>query len=134
MDFASKKSMLKADEIRPSWLGSEGTGREGAIEEADGEVLLLIMVGEKDEPTLVHAIVDEELRPPITKVAHPLAVVVDLDAVRRLAAATFPQLGVGHLLVLHRACELGQKVEEIPGTDKHGDDAGGPSLGQDIGW
>jgi hypothetical protein len=49
--------------------------------------------------------------------------------VRGLAAATFSQLGVGHLLVFHRACELGRKVEEIPGTGKHGDDAGGPSLG-----
>jgi hypothetical protein len=36
-------------------------GGEGAVEEADGEVLLLILVGEKDEPTLMHAIVDEEL-------------------------------------------------------------------------
>jgi hypothetical protein len=47
-------------------------------------------VGEKDEPTLVHAVVDEELQPPIVKVTHPLAVVIDLDVVRELAAAAFP--------------------------------------------
>jgi hypothetical protein len=29
------------------------------------------MAGEKDEPTLVHAVVDEELRPPVAEVAHP---------------------------------------------------------------
>jgi hypothetical protein len=90
MDFVPEKSVLEADEFRPSRLGGEGTGGEGAIEEADGEVLLLILVGDKDEPTLVHAVVDEELRPPVAKVAHPLAVVVDLDTVRGLAAATFP--------------------------------------------
>jgi hypothetical protein len=28
---------------------------------------------------------------------------------------------------------LGRKAEEIPGTGKHGDDAGGPSLGRDVG-
>jgi hypothetical protein len=61
MDFVPEKSALEANEIRPSRLGGEGTGGEGAIEEADGEVLLLILAGEKDEPTLMHAIVDEEL-------------------------------------------------------------------------
>jgi hypothetical protein len=45
MDFAPEKSTLKADEIRPSRLGGEGTGEEGAVEEADGEVLLLILAG-----------------------------------------------------------------------------------------
>jgi hypothetical protein len=83
---------LEVDEARPSRLGGKGAGREGAVEEADGEVLLPIVAGEKDEPTLMHAVVDEELRPPIMEVAHPLAVIVDLDAVRGLAAATFPQL------------------------------------------
>jgi hypothetical protein len=92
MDFAPEKSALEVDEARPSWLGGKGAGGEGAIEEADGEVLLPIVVGEKDEPTLMHAVVDEELRPPIVEVAHPLAVIVDLDAVRGLAAAAFPQL------------------------------------------
>jgi hypothetical protein len=28
------------------------------------------VVSEEDEPTLVHAIVDEELQPPVAKVAH----------------------------------------------------------------
>jgi hypothetical protein len=32
------------------------------------------MVGEEDEPPLVRAIVEEELRPPIAEEAHPLAV------------------------------------------------------------
>jgi hypothetical protein len=61
MDFAPEKSALEADEARPSRLGGKGTGEEGAIEEADGEVLLPIVAGEKDEPTLMHAIVNEEL-------------------------------------------------------------------------
>jgi hypothetical protein len=133
MDFAPEKSALEVDDARPSRLGGEGTGGEGAVKEANGEVLLLILAGEKDELTLVHAIVDEELQPPVMKVAHPLAVVVDLDAVRGLAAATFPQFGVSHLLVFHRARELGRKAEEILSTGKHGDDAGGPPLGRDIG-
>jgi hypothetical protein len=133
MDFAPEKSALEVDEARPSRLGGEGAGGEGAVEEADGEVLLPIVAGEKDEPTLVHAIVDEELSPPIAEVAHPLAVVVDLDAVRGLAAAAFPQLGISHLLVFHRARKLGWKAEEVPGTGKHRDDAAGPSLGRDVG-
>jgi hypothetical protein len=49
----------------------------------------------------MHTIVDEELRPPVAKVAHPLAVVVDLNAVRGMAAAAFPQLGISYLLVFH---------------------------------
>jgi hypothetical protein len=61
MDFAPEKSALDFDEAHPSRLGGEGTGGEGAIKEADGEVLLPIVAGEKDEPTLMHAIVDEEL-------------------------------------------------------------------------
>jgi hypothetical protein len=55
----------------------------------------------------VHAIVDEELRPPVVEVAHPLAIVVDLDAVHGLAVAALPQFGISHLLVFHRARELG---------------------------
>jgi hypothetical protein len=133
MDFAPEKSASEVDEAYPSWLGGEGTGGEGAVEETDGEVILLILASEKDEPTLVHAVVDEELLPPAAKVAHPLAVVVDLDAVRGLAAATFPQLGASHLLVLHRARELGREAETIPGTGKHRNDAGGPSLRRDVG-
>jgi hypothetical protein len=61
MDFAPEKFALEVDEARPSRLGGEGTGGEGAIEEVDGEVLLPIMAGEKDEPTLLHSIVGEEL-------------------------------------------------------------------------
>jgi hypothetical protein len=28
---------------------------------------------------------------------------------------------------------LGRKAEEVPGTGKHRNDAGGPSLGRDVG-
>jgi hypothetical protein len=90
MDFAPEKPVLEVDEARSSRLGGEGTGGEGAVEEADSEVLVPVVASEEDEPTLVHAIVNEELRPPIAKVAHPLAVVVNLDAVRGLATAAFP--------------------------------------------
>jgi hypothetical protein len=61
MDFALEKSALEVDEARPSWLGGEGVGGEGAIEEANSEVLLPIVASEEDEPTLMHAVVDEEL-------------------------------------------------------------------------
>jgi hypothetical protein len=71
MDFAPEKAMLEVDEARPSQLGGKGTGEEGAVKEADSEVLLPIVASEEDEPTLVHAVVNEELRPPIAKVAHP---------------------------------------------------------------
>jgi hypothetical protein len=91
------------------------------------------MASEEDEPTVMHAVVDEELRPPVAEVAHPLVVVVDLDALRGLAAAAFPQLGISHLLVLHQAHKLGRKAEEVPGTGKNRDDAGRPSLGRDVG-
>jgi hypothetical protein len=39
------------------------------------------MAGEEDEPALVRAVVEEELRPPVAEVAHPLAVLVDFDVV-----------------------------------------------------
>jgi hypothetical protein len=91
------------------------------------------VASEEDEPTLVHAVVDEELRPPVAKVAHPLAVVVNLDAVCGLAAAAFLQLGVSHFLAFHRVRKLGRKAEEVPGPGKHRDDAGRPSLGRDVG-
>jgi hypothetical protein len=65
-------------------------GGESTIEDADGEVPFPITASEEEEPALVHAIVDEELRPPITEVAYPLAVVVDLDAILGLANAALP--------------------------------------------
>jgi hypothetical protein len=101
MDFTPEKPTLEVNEVHPSRPGGEGTGGEGAIEEADGEVLLPIMVSEEEELALVHAVVDDELRPPVMKVAYPLAVVVDLDAVLGLAAAALPQLSVNHLLAFH---------------------------------
>jgi hypothetical protein len=107
MDFAPEKPTLEVDEARPSRLGGVGTGGEGAVEEADGEVFLPIVASEEEEPALMHALVDEELRPPITEVAHPLAVVVNLDAILGLAAAALPQLGISHLLAFHRVRKLG---------------------------
>jgi hypothetical protein len=115
MDFAPEKPALAVDEARPSWPGGEGTCEEGAVEEADSEVLIPIMASEEDEPTLVHAVVDEELRPPIAKLAHPLAVVVNLDTVCGLAAPAFPQLGISHFLASHRVRKLGRKAEEVSG-------------------
>jgi hypothetical protein len=61
MDFAPEKSTSEVDEVHPSRLGGESMGGKGTVKEADGEVILLILAGEKDEPTLVHAVVDEEL-------------------------------------------------------------------------
>jgi hypothetical protein len=90
MDFVPEKPVLEVDEICPSRPGGEGMGGESTVEDADGEVHLPITVSEKEEPTLVHAVVDEELRPPVTEVAYPLAVVVDLDAVLGLADAALP--------------------------------------------
>jgi hypothetical protein len=101
MDFAPEKPALEVDEVRPSRPGGEGMGREGVVEEADGEVHLPIMASEEEEPALMHAVVDEELRLPITKVAYHLAVIVDLDAVLGLVAAALPQLSVSHLLAFH---------------------------------
>jgi hypothetical protein len=63
-----------------------------------------------------------------------LAVVIDLDAVRGLAATALPQLGVSQLLALHRAGELSREAEAIPGAGQYRDDAGGPSLRRDVLW
>jgi hypothetical protein len=49
MDFVPEKSASEVGEVCPSRLGGEGTGGEGTVEEADGEVILLILAGEKDE-------------------------------------------------------------------------------------
>jgi hypothetical protein len=87
MDFAPEKPALKVDKVHPSRLGGEGMGREGTVEDADGKSFLPIAVSEEEEPALMHAIVDEELRPPVAEEANPLAIVVDLDAVLGLADA-----------------------------------------------
>jgi hypothetical protein len=71
MDFVPEKPVLEVDEICPSRPGGEGTGGEGTVKDADGEVLLPVMASKEEEPALVHAIVDEELRPPIVEVAYP---------------------------------------------------------------
>jgi hypothetical protein len=101
MDFAPEKPALEVDEIRPSQPGGKGTGREGTIEDADGKSFLPVAVSEEEEPALVHTVVDEELRPPITEEADPLAIVVDLDAVLGLADAALPQCSISHLLAFH---------------------------------
>jgi hypothetical protein len=133
MDFVPEKPALEVDGARSSRLGGIGAGGEGGVKEADGEVLLPIVAGEEDEPALMCAVVEEELRSPIAEVAHPLAVIVNFDAVCGLAATAFPQLGVSHLLAFHRIRELGRNAEEVPRPGKCGDDAGGPPLGRDIG-
>jgi hypothetical protein len=71
MDFVPKKPVLEVNEICPSRPGGEGTGGESTVEDADGEVHLPITASEEEEPTLVHAVVNEELRPPVTEVAYP---------------------------------------------------------------
>jgi hypothetical protein len=101
MDFVPEKPALEVDKIHPSQPGGEGTGGEGTVEDADGEILLPITVSEEKEPALVHAIVDEELLPPVAEAAYPLAVVVDLDAVLGMADAALPQRSISHLLAFH---------------------------------
>jgi hypothetical protein len=134
MDSVSEKPALEVDEIHPSRPGGEGTGGEGTIEDADGEVLLPITASEEKEPALMHAVVDEELRSPVAEVAYPLAVVVDLDAVLGLADAALPQRSMSHLLAFHRFRKLRWKAKEVLGPGEYRDYAGGPPLGGDIGW
>jgi hypothetical protein len=71
MDFAPEKPALEVDEIHPSQPGGEGTGGEGTVEDANGESILPITMSEEEEPALVHAIVDEELRASVADVAYP---------------------------------------------------------------
>jgi hypothetical protein len=63
-------------------------------------------MGEEKEPSCMHAVVCEELQPPIAEVALPFTVVVNLDAVLGLANATLLQGGIRHLLALHCLHEL----------------------------
>jgi hypothetical protein len=53
--------------------------------------------------------------------------------VRWLAAAAFPQFGIGHLLAFHRAREPGRKAKAVPRPGERRNDAGGPPLGRNIG-
>jgi hypothetical protein len=133
MDFVPEKPALEVDEIHPSRPGGEGTGGEGTVKDADGEVLLPVMVSEEEEPALMHALVDEELRPPVTEVAYPLAIVVDLDAVLGLADAALPQRSISHLLAFHRFRKLRWKAKEVLGPSEYRDYAGGPPLSRDVG-
>jgi hypothetical protein len=71
MDFVPEKPALEVDEIRSSRPGGEGTGGEGTVEDADGEVPLPITASEEEELALVHAVFDEELRPSVVEVASP---------------------------------------------------------------
>jgi hypothetical protein len=48
MDLAPEKPALEVDEIHPSRPGGEGTGREGTIEDANGESLLPITASEEE--------------------------------------------------------------------------------------
>jgi hypothetical protein len=69
------------------------------------------------------------------KVGHynPLAIVVDLDAVLRLANVALPQHSISHLLAFHRFHELRWKAEEVLGPSEYRDYEGGPPLGRDVG-
>jgi hypothetical protein len=111
----------------------KGAGGKSAIENEDGEFPLPTATSEEEEPALVHAIVDEELRPPIAEVAYPLAVVVDLDAVLGLADAALPQCNISHLLAFRRFHKLRWKAKEVLGPGEYRDYAGGPPLGRDVG-
>jgi hypothetical protein len=80
MDFIPKKPALEVDKIRESGRatgchssrpGGEGTSGESTIKDADGEVPFSITASEEEEPALMHAVVEEELRPPIAEVAYP---------------------------------------------------------------
>jgi hypothetical protein len=99
MDFIPENSTLEVDEIRegekatgclPSRPSYEGAGAEGAVEDADDEVPPSIAASEEEEPACMHAIVREELRPPVAEVTLPFAVVVDFNAVPGLAHAALP--------------------------------------------
>jgi hypothetical protein len=129
MDFIPKKPVLEVDEILPSRPGGEGTDGESTVKDADSEVPLPITVSEEEEPALVYAVVDEELRPPIAEVAYPLAIVIDLDAVLGLANAALPQRSISHLLAFHRFHKLRWKAEEVLVPGEHQDCAGGPPFG-----
>jgi hypothetical protein len=142
MDFVPEKSALEVDEIResekamgywPSRPSGEGTSTEGTIKDADGEGPLPITASEEEEPTRVHAVISEEIRPPIAEVAYPFVVVVDSNAVLGLANATLPQHGVSHLLALHRFHELRWKAEAVLGPGEHRDYEGGPPFGRGVG-
>jgi hypothetical protein len=126
MDFVLEKPVLEVDKVRPSRPGGEGTGGESTVKDADGEVLLPITASEDEEPALMHAIVNEELRPPVAEVACPLAIVVDLDVVLGLADAALPQRSMSHLLAFHRFRKLRWKSKEVLGPGEYRDYAGGP--------
>jgi hypothetical protein len=141
MDFIPEKPALEVDEIRESGRaagccssrpGDEGMGGESTIEDADGEVPFPITASEEEEPALMHAVVDEELRPPIAEVTYPLAVVVDLNAVLGLVNAALPQRSISHLLAFHRFHELRWKAEEVFGPGEYQDYEGGPPLGRGV--
>jgi hypothetical protein len=128
MNFILKKSALEVDKIRmderaagrlPSCPGGEIVGAEGAVEATDEEVLHPVATNEEKEPARVYAVVGEELRPPITEVALPLAVLVNFDKVLGLANAALLQDGVRHLLALHRLHELGGQAETDLSPSEH---------------
>jgi hypothetical protein len=58
----------------------------GAIDDVDKELLHLVAMGEEEKLALLHTVLREELRPSITEVALPLAIVVDLDPRSRASA------------------------------------------------
>jgi hypothetical protein len=83
-------------------------------------------VGEQEEPTLLHTVLREEPWTLVVEVALPLAVVVDLDVVRRLASAALLQDGARDLLAFHLLHELGGQSVIAPGQHR-GDEGGIPT-------
>jgi hypothetical protein len=106
---------------------------ESAVEDADDEVLPPIVTSEEEEPARVHAVVCKELWPPVAELAFPFTVIVNFDAIPRLANAALPQHSVSHLLALHYLHELGWKAETVLGPGEHRDNKGGPPFGRGIG-
>jgi hypothetical protein len=133
MDFILEKPAFEVDEICPSRPGGEGTGGEGLVKDADGNSLLPVTVSEEEEPALMYAVVDEELRPPVMEEADPLAIVIDLDAILGLADAALPQCSISHLMAFHRLHKLGRKTKEVLSPGKYGNYAGGPPLDREVG-
>jgi hypothetical protein len=65
----------------------------------------------------------------IAEVALPFAIIVDLNAVLRLANATLLQDGVRHLLTLHCLHELGGQTEAVFEPGQHQGEEGDVPLG-----
>jgi hypothetical protein len=118
----------------PSRPGDKGAGAEGAIDDTDEELLRPLMTGEQEEPALLHTVVREELWPPVAEVALPLAVILDLDVVRRLAGAALLQDGMRNLPAFHPLHELGGQAKVVAAPGQYRSDKGGIPIDGDVRW